>query len=215
MRLMKELIELLNHNQGFFSALLSVLSLIVSALAIWITVSTNKRQLNLQIFNERYEIYNRFYELLSLSMNIVHSSLTYKGKMIIWNTDFFGLYSENSKIGVELVKLDSAMESIDPKSEEYKRLNEKHNTMATEKFFTDYGLFLRDKTLLNKSKLLFSAKVVSAVNDFLSVYGEIVFSANFVDKDTMEDLFFKLKIVCDDIERNNTLEEMEKSLMIK
>lgn len=87
--------------------------------------------------------------------------------------------------------------------------------MATEKFFTDYGLFLRDKTLLNKSKLLFSAKVVSAVNDFLSVYGEIVFSANFVDKDTMEDLFFKLKIVCDDIERNNTLEEMEKSLMIK
>lgn len=213
--IMQKLMLFLNQNQGFFSALLSALSLIASMIAIFITVSTNRRQIKLQIFNERYEIYNRFYELFSLSKNIVQSSLTTKGKMVVWNSSFFGLHSESSLVGTEIIKLENEMESIEPGSKEYKEMNAEHYRMAIKKFFSDYGLFLSDKTLLEKSKLLYSSKIASTISSFVKIYGDIVFLANFADKESMEKLFAQWQKICDDIEENKILDEMEKNLIIK
>lgn len=213
--IMQKLMLFLNQNQGFFSALLSALSLIASMIAIFITVSTNRRQMKLQLFNERYEIYNRFYELFSLSKNIVQSSLTTKGKMVVWNSSFFGLHSESSLVGTEIIKLENEMESIEPGSKEYKEMSAKHYRMAIKKFFSDYGLFLSDKTLLEKSKLLYSSKIASTISSFVKIYGDIVFLANFADKESMEKLFAQWQKICDDIEENKILDEMEKNLIIK
>lgn len=213
--IMQKLMLFLNQNQGFFSALLSALSLIASMIAIFITVSTNRRQMKLQLFNERYEIYNRFYELFSLSKNIVQSSLTTKGKMVVWNSSFFGLHSESSLVGTEIIKLENEMESIESGSKEYKEMSAEHYRMAIKKFFSDYGLFLSDKTLLEKSKLLYSSKIASTISSFLKIYGDIVFLANFADKESLEKLFTQWQKICDDIEENKILDEMEKNLIIK
>ena len=87
--------------------------------------------------------------------------------------------------------------------------------MGIKIFFSDYGLFLIDKTLLDKSKLLYSSKIASTISSFLKIYGDIVFLANFADKESLEKLFTQWQKICDDIEENKILDEMEKNLIIK
>ena len=98
---MNKLIELLNQNEGAMSAVLSALSLLVAIIAIWISISSANSQQRLQLFEERYKIYELFSSLVEKAELLSHPSLSYKGHLMMWNSTFF---DSNEKIWVEGVK---------------------------------------------------------------------------------------------------------------
>jgi len=52
-----ELVNYCNDNQGFMSAVLALFAVIVSIIAIWISISTTKKQNKIALFEKRYQAY--------------------------------------------------------------------------------------------------------------------------------------------------------------
>lgn len=51
------MIECLNNNQGFISAILSMVGLFISGVAIWISISVSKKQNRIALFDKKFEVY--------------------------------------------------------------------------------------------------------------------------------------------------------------
>lgn len=53
-----EFIKWCNCNQGFLSAILTIISFILSVIAIWISISTAKRQNKIALLEKRQQVYD-------------------------------------------------------------------------------------------------------------------------------------------------------------
>lgn len=54
---MNDIIEWLNSNQGFMSAILSIIGVIISFIAICISISSSRQQNRIALFDKRFETY--------------------------------------------------------------------------------------------------------------------------------------------------------------
>ncbi|MBN2284903.1 MAG: hypothetical protein JXI43_00540 [Tissierellales bacterium] len=51
------MIEWFNNNQGFMSAILSIVGVIISVVAIWISINVSKKQNRIALFDRKYDVY--------------------------------------------------------------------------------------------------------------------------------------------------------------
>lgn len=189
------LIQFFNENAGAVSVLLSALSLLIAILAVWSTLYVVRKQTNLQLFEERYKIFSRFSILLSAMEIVSHKSLTPKGRLFYWNVQdaaFDLSESESSRLGAQINQYNKELLQTDLDEEQRTKINELREKAVAEKFFMDYRRMLADVELLSKSELLFPADVAENISEFLSIYQDLVFKANYSREEELEDDFKKL-----------------------
>lgn len=51
------MIEWFNNNQGFMSAILSIVGVIISVVAIWISINVSKKQNRIALFDRKFDVY--------------------------------------------------------------------------------------------------------------------------------------------------------------
>lgn len=204
------MIEWLNLNEGITNILLSIISLIIAFIAIIISVLTAKRQNKIALFEKRYEVYNRFSELIQMAEIVSHKALTSKEKLRLYNFSFFGVKNESSNIGQEISKIDDKLSIIDSRDEKYKKFSDMKIEKAKKKSVLDYSILVKDEVLLSKSKLLFNNNDNDDIKEFFKIYSDVVMSANFTEIDSMDELFERWNKTCIKLRKEKYLENMEK-----
>lgn len=212
---MNKLIELLNQNEGAMSAVLSALSLLVAIIAIWISISSANSQQRLQLFEERYKIYELFSSLVEKAELLSHPSLSYKGHLMMWNSTFF---DSNEKICVEGLKAqmcDELVMKISPEEENFEQLKEKISTSKKE--FLDsrsteaYKMFIGQKTRLRMSHLLFEKEIYETIDSFVDIYWDAILHVGYDELETEKLLKNWYELSCR-IKQEKILEKMEKKM---
>lgn len=210
-----KLIEFLNQNEGAMSAVLSALSLLVAIIAIYISISSTKSQQRLQLFEERYKIYELFSSLVEKAELLSHPSLSYKGHLMMWNSAFF--YS-NKKICTEGLKAqvcDELVMEISPEEENYEQLKEKIRTSKKElldsRSIEAYKIFIGQKTKLRMSHLLFKKEIYETIDSFIDIYCDAILLVGYNELET-EKLLKNLYELCRRIKEEKILGKMEKKI---
>ena len=98
-------VEFLNQNEGAMSVLLSLLSLAVAVVAVWISLRSARQQVNMQLFDERYQVYRRLISLMTICNVLTIESLTLKGQKMLWNSSGWNSRSEQSEKGKKFLKV--------------------------------------------------------------------------------------------------------------
>lgn len=211
-------IQFLNENAGAASILLSVLSLLIAILAVWSTLYVVRKQTKLQLFEERYKIFSRFYTLLS-AMEIVSSqAFTPKGHLLFWNiwgAAFNKSESESSQLGKQINDYNEKLLQADLDEEQRTEINEMREKAVTDKFLIDYRTMLADIELLSKAELLFPKDIAENISEFLSIYRDLVFKANYSSEEEIEGDFKKLSEWCLKPEAKNMINKMKTYLSYK
>ena len=60
---MENLINWCNTNGGFLSAILSVVTLIISIVAIWVSISVSRKQNRIALFEKRATLHSKFVQI--------------------------------------------------------------------------------------------------------------------------------------------------------
>ena len=207
-----KILDFFNNNEGVVNSAFSLVSLIIAIVAVIISIKTRKNQTKVDLFEKRYEIYSRFSELINMAKFVTLESFTSSGKIIMWNTAFFGKKTESCKLGTEIIKLDDRLKSIDKDSEDYKTANEERNEKVREKFFFDYSELEKDRILFQKCKLLFPNDFSNDMKNFFEIYDDVVFSANYMDEEYMVNLFERWRQTCLELDDKKYIEKMQKLL---
>lgn len=207
------IINFLNENAGAISGVVAVLALLVSIIAIFLSLATNRSQLRLSLFSERYTVYNRFAQLIDLVDILTDKSFTMKGKLYIWNVTFFGMKTDSSELGAKILNYDEQLSELEIDSAEFKEVQQLRQKCASEKFLLDLSSYAKDKELLFKSRLLFSDEITEYIAEFLGMYDSAVMMINFAEESEIEQIFTDWRVLNDKIKEEKIIDKIDKYIM--
>jgi len=213
----------LNSNQGFASIILSITSLLFAGLAIWISISTNRKQIKLQLLNERYEIFERFSTLIEIMKTILHEAFTYKGFLMIANTQFYLSQDKNqndhsfsdhlfNSCGRKVLNCNDKLEQLAKDSEEYKAIIKERDIAISDNFFELNNIYEQDKRLLIKSRLFFPDEAASKIAEFLAFYKMFVLILNYSSEEDIQKVIVTGRELLKEIEEAKTITIMDEYL---
>ena len=207
------MLTFLNQNSGAVSGVIALLALIVSIVAIFLTVSANRNQMKLALLDERYTVYSRFSQLVEMVNILTCKGLTPKGKIWIWNMTFFGIKGVSSQLGAEIVKYDEQLSVLDESLPEYLEILHLKEKSAAEKFSLDFSTYTEDLKLLSKSRLLFSDEISTYIAKFLGIYHSAILAVNFEKETRVIEIFNSWESLNNEIRDNKIIDKIDEYIM--
>ncbi len=130
-------INWINENDGFLSFIISILVFIANIVSLWFTQRSlkltriiQKENVNIQLFNEKFDIYNKIVEIIDSKISDIRSpeeiifQLQSGSKKFLGNQNqikhkMYLLFSDSSKVAFEsLMKVYTELQSVSIDMEE-------------------------------------------------------------------------------------------------
>ena len=207
-----------NANQGFVSAALTVASLLLSGVAIYISVRANRAQSQTALFQHRLKIYLEIDRIYSICECFVKSGAQ-KGLLArrsLANMLLYRVTSKEFEICSELIDIEKQMQECPAENElEHRRLNGDLMRLA-DSLVPD---FERENQLVQQIKggyrLLYPERYREAVDQLLEQYLDLYFSHTVSNNEEFELLIERMGAVMNKLKNMDFSEMMEKKTMNK
>lgn len=198
-------VEVCNDNQGFISVILAVVSLFLSFLAIKISISSSKGQIQAQLFERRIDVYSRIKKIYIACEKMVEEydieSHSYFLKLSYFISKLFDLNSEEFKAATELLKM---------KDEE---LTDKEKEIWLDKFceiiIYDYQTENELENLRTQIHLIYSVEVEEVLVKLLDLYQELRMEVWNSDEKQLDILINKIKNTISEIKNEKIFKKMD------
>lgn len=207
------IVDLCNQNQGFVSALLTISALILSFIAIVISVLTSKSQVQAQLLERRITVYSKFKEVYSVCNRIIDNidvKLPYYLKLRLFVGELFLYNTAEYHIAYRLTYLKPLLDTSDLNTDEDTKLIEEWS----DKFFeiTKYETSIRRELeeLKTEIHLLFSEEIENNILELLEKYQEFRWDIYDVNETQLKRRIENLKVAFDRIDNNIIFDKMDK-----
>lgn len=195
------------------SIFISVIALVISTASIIVSIVINNKNLRFNLFDERYRVYFKFVEIYVLTRTFLHEGFTYKGKVWFWNINFNGIGSETSNLGNTIIAYKEALKNTESATDEYKKFYEELDEAKNQKMTTDYAIKSEIKSILTKSKFVFSKEISDDILNFYEDFDRVSFEVNLADEKRFMEIVEQLENSFKRIQENKTIEKMEEYLL--
>lgn len=193
--------------------IISIVAVVVAVIAILITIRTNRMQIQVALFNERYILITRLEKLLSLArfIDIIQGA---ENKENVWNIAFGGLFSKSYSLGMDIIKINKEIEEWENDSEEKEKLVEKKRSKILTKALLDNVVIEEERANIYKVDWLFPKEICKYVHSFFCAFSAFQLHVNLSNEEELEELAANLdKAVCE-MWDNRIIEQMEKYIEI-
>lgn len=200
---MKKLLDFIawcNVNSGFFSLLLSVVAIIVSIVAI-------KAQNKGAVFEKRVSIYCEVSRIYSIVKGIVEKNsngMAKRYKSIVVSL-LFDYRSEEDVIFEQIGKLE--LENADSQPENQKKINE-----LIEKYADLYVRKYMHSDIVEKTAIFYNTGITKNVKELFDAYDSLLLGLIIMNREDFDGWAKKASEIIDSFDRAGTLRKMKKQL---
>lgn len=207
------LVELCNNNQGFISAVLAVVSIFLSFLAIKISISTSKGQVQAQILERRIAVYSKLKVVYNICNRLVANAsveLPHHMKLRRYVDDLFLYNTVEYHTAYKLTYLKPILDASDLNRDEDTKLVEEWS----DKFFeiTKYEIAIKQELeeLKTQVHLLYSEEIEKYILEFLEKYQEFRWDIYDTDEEQLKRRIENLQVSLDKLDSNKVFDKMDK-----
>lgn len=188
------MVELLNNNEGVISAVLTLLSIGISVLAIIISIKSINNQQKMNLFNERYKVYSIFAQLFESSSVLASQKASTTFKVLAWDVTAFFFNQQSQKLGEMILdkqRLLSENKELDAASKE--KIEAEIKEHKKEKSEIDYRTVREFQLEIEKGKLLFDEDIGIETSKYVKLCLEAADIINNAPENVLSDLFDRIE----------------------
>lgn len=216
------LVELCNNNQGFISAILTIGSLLLSVIAIIISLSISKGQVQAQLLERRINVYSNVKEVYTIAKELLEKTkgnYSYYRKMGLITAILFLYNSNEYNTAVKLMDLYQEIKKREAegndKNDEYLNLLEECVDTNIEMLNYESSINKELENLKTYLHLLYSKDVNESLVRLIENYQEFRKDLWDLDEKKLEERFNNLEAVFNKVNTENVFLKMDKETTSK
>lgn len=205
------IVEFFNSNNGFISAILAILSFILSAVAILISVKTANLQIQISLLEKRLDVFNKVQKICSFveKFPVAAQKQSYIGKCSLSCTFLYQLGSKEYNICKKLNSIKK--HAITTENLEIKDTLEKEWMHMADELFEFCVIEMRNNSeLQNNLHFLYTSGIEERVRRLLGTYEAFLFGHVYFTDAEFDSAIQEMIQMSNVVHASSLLEDMEK-----
>lgn len=207
-------------NDSVINLFLTVFSLLVAIVAIGISIFTLRKQIRLDVWDKRYEIYEPFVDItkkMKRLCEVADGKSYFALKNLVKAIMYTPIVDKEFDIMDKIIRIEKKMQSLKQENNSSEKEHQMLTQAIDELFQLDLIRFTKLDSTFSKARLLFPDNISKIIVDFWEVYGTFLLCHSIACETPEEymELIFPLKKGLNEIDIDGAVTSIEKSMKIK
>lgn len=208
-----------DNYETLIDLLLTIFALLISVIAISISIRTSKQQTKLDLWDKRFEVYLPFTEMVNQIQkicSIMENRSDFDLKRLVANMMYVPQVDEEYEISHKILQLEKKIFQKKANGEKIVHYEKRLQILNDKKFALDYNRFIKYNSIFKRTELLFPSEIARMVQIFWKAYGDLLLSNTLAYQADVKyaELLLPLKQVFSENDMETTISQMGKIMKV-